>query len=820
MTAARIWTALLFLPPLLLAAALFGPVLLAPQGYAPATCDDDFYMYYLPMADVAFGMWREGTLPLWNPYLYAGMPLLASIEVGVLYPPNWLHLVVSTERAFCLLYVFHAALAAGGTWWFARQRGLRHEAALFAVVSFTFASPTILHHDKGMTSIVYSAAWFPAILAMINRVLARRTFRSACGLAGLLACQFLAGFPLFTLALAWMIAGSLLTFSVNWKQPWGSSNRVSLLLMLTAAGLALGLVAPQLLSTLDYLAQSRRSDLSYAQSTHACLPVLNLLTMIIPGAFGNDRGCPYWGEALLADSIIFSGVTTLLLATLSLGHARRREVVFWGLLTVLVIGVALGDGSFLYDLCYLYIPGVSRFRGVSRLSIFALFGVSMLAAYGLEVLLTTPPRRARSLIYGSLGGLAALIGLWTLLPLTSASTPTAWTSFFEWVRAPGTELMSQFPEAALPGLQQQSFAWFLRSLGIAAATVAAGCLLIVVGTRRPQWRTAVCPLLLTLTCWELFSFDREFLVLMDAAPWKVIARQAREALPVEDEPYRIAAFSVNPPLPPNRFLYERLYSTGGHENFVLERYSQFLEFWLGIPPEWQTYMMVPNAKGIYNTLNVRYFFSPTDQPKLQSTDTLIQANVFTFRDRDFSLYRNETALPRALLVHRAQPVSDGEAGLLALPSLYSGSVRNNSFYEGALQLPGFPAKDADPSRDVALVREHRPGRVVIDVQTTAPALLVYLGNYDPGWTATVDGRPVPVLPTNVWMRGIPVPAGAQRVEMVYDPAAFRWGCRIALVTGLLMLAGGVFSIVRRRLATASSNSANATGAATTRRVPR
>jgi uncharacterized protein len=35
-------------------------------------------------------MIADGHLPLWNPYIFAGMPLLATVYPGALYPPNWL----------------------------------------------------------------------------------------------------------------------------------------------------------------------------------------------------------------------------------------------------------------------------------------------------------------------------------------------------------------------------------------------------------------------------------------------------------------------------------------------------------------------------------------------------------------------------------------------------------------------------------------------------------------------------------------------------------------------------------------------------------
>ena len=159
------------------------------HGYArqaiPTTC-------YFPMTEAAFEMLRGGIVPLWNPYLYSGMPFLASMEIGVLYPPNWLHLFVPAERAFCLSYVFHALLAAGGTWLYVRGRGRSQAAAIVSAMAFTFAASTILHHDMGMTSVVYSSAWCPLIFALIDRCLRLRTTGVRVA-GGVLACQFPSG---------------------------------------------------------------------------------------------------------------------------------------------------------------------------------------------------------------------------------------------------------------------------------------------------------------------------------------------------------------------------------------------------------------------------------------------------------------------------------------------------------------------------------------------------------------------------------------------------------------------------------------------------
>jgi hypothetical protein len=53
-----------------------------------------------------------------------------------------------------------------------------------------------------------------------------------------------------------------------------------------------------------------------------------------------------------------------------------------------------------------------------------------------------------------------------------------------------------------------------------------------------------------------------------------------------------------------------------------------------------------------------------------------------------------------------------------------------------------------------------------------PRFLVVNEMWDRGWSATADGQPAPVWPTNVAMRGIPVPPGASHVDLVYR--SFLW----------------------------------------------
>ena len=51
-------------------------------------CPDDGIIFNTPLRVATAQIVRSGNLPLWNPYIFSGMPLLASAQGGLLFPPN------------------------------------------------------------------------------------------------------------------------------------------------------------------------------------------------------------------------------------------------------------------------------------------------------------------------------------------------------------------------------------------------------------------------------------------------------------------------------------------------------------------------------------------------------------------------------------------------------------------------------------------------------------------------------------------------------------------------------------------------------------
>src|SRR5262249_15849170 len=60
---------------------------------------------------------------------------------------------------------------------------------------------------------------------------------------------------------------------------------------------------------------------------------------------------------------------------------------------------------------------------------------------------------------------------------------------------------------------------------------------------------------------------------------------------------------------------------------------------------------------------------------------------------------------------------------------------------------------------------------------------LFLSDQDyPGWEATVNGRPAPILRANYAFRLVEVPTGASEGRFRHRPASLRWGIGVSLAT--------------------------------------
>ena len=69
--------------------------------------------------------------------------------------------------------------------------------------------------------------------------------------------------------------------------------------------------------------------------------------------------------------------------------------------------------------------------------------------------------------------------------------------------------------------------------------------------------------------------------------------------------------------------------------------------------------------------------------------------------------------------------------------------------------------------------EYNHNHALLQVQSPAPAFLILADAHYPGWQASLNGQPVPILRANVMFRAVAVPEGASEVIFTFEPQMWR-----------------------------------------------
>ncbi|MET0400888.1 MAG: hypothetical protein ABW123_00740, partial [Cystobacter sp.] len=169
---------------LLASLALLGRGLLPGQAFFFR----DVLHYYWPIQAMH---WRLGAVPQWNPFHQGGLPFLADIHTGVLYPPNVLFAVFSFPTAYALVLVLHHFVGQLGLFSFLRGKGLASIPALTGALAFGLSGHVASLSHAG--PLLLGLAWVPWVLVALQSRLAPP--RKLALLALLLALQLISGDP-------------------------------------------------------------------------------------------------------------------------------------------------------------------------------------------------------------------------------------------------------------------------------------------------------------------------------------------------------------------------------------------------------------------------------------------------------------------------------------------------------------------------------------------------------------------------------------------------------------------------------------------------
>jgi hypothetical protein len=576
---------------------------------------DDGLIFNIPIRVAVAHMIRAGQLPLWNPYIFSGMPLFGAAQAGVLFPLNWFYLLFSIPVATNLMMLSSYMLAALGAYLYARRTGASIAGA--ALTSLVWQWGGFLIGQIGHTNILHTAALLPWLLWSIDGYGADGKRSRGVLLAVLVALQVFAGHQQ-TLSYALLVSAAYAV--VRWRANRSATSTpfaYLFALVFIAAGLALAAV--QILPTLELLRNSLRADASYDFFTSFSLSPRFLWTFFAPYVMGGGDGqlfrAPYVGPAFYGEYVAYVGVAAIALTSLAL--ALKRDVVtkFWSVIAVVCFLLALGRYApfHFYRLIY-FVPVLNLFRVPARHLMEVEFALAVLAGRGLTAI--TEARDREKILRWVL-----IIGV-VVFALTCLAITVGRPADFHLGR-PAPVSILRAPELFLP-------------LVIAALSVGA---LWFVARQPRRGRVLVLFLVVAIdlvvwgqsTGWRLSSPTPDMTVW--TAPATVPLLRARDD--GEKNPYRILtedqpfdpAIGLSPSMPgrawevllqPDIYMMHDVENAAGYDGFGLARYSQLagdMKVWGELTDAKRT---LGNDSRELDLLNVRYLLA---RPAVTSATT-------------------------------------------------------------------------------------------------------------------------------------------------------------------------------------------------------
>ena len=87
-----------------------------------------------------------------------------------------------------------------------------------------------------------------------------------------------------------------------------------------------------------------------------------------------------------------------------------------------------------------------------------------------------------------------------------------------------------------------------------------------------------------------------------------------------------------------------------------------------------------------------------------------------------------------------------------------------------------------PASGEVVIRSYEPERVLLEVQSDGPGVVVLTDAHYPGWEVLVNGARRELLRVNYLFRGVEVGAGSQLVEFRFRPSSFWTGAVVSAVS--------------------------------------
>lgn len=467
----------------------------------------------------------------------------------------------------------------------------------------------------------------------------------------------------------------------------------------------------------------------------------------------------YWGEQPGTSGPVYVGAFVLMLFILALFIVKGP--MKWALLAATVLSILLSWGKNFMPLTNFfidYMPMYAKFRTVASILVIAEFTIPLLAMLGLKKILDTPSILNKQIkyVYISFGLTAGFCLLFALMPSVF---------FSNFVSAQELEAMKSIPAEyqgqLIANLREMRQAIFTDDCWRSFFIIVIGTFLLLLYRANKLKKSAFVGLVIVLCLVDMWQVNKRYL-----NDGMFVEKSVRDN-PIEMTPtdqqilqtkeldYRVLNLATST-FNENETSYFHK-SIGGYHPAKLRRYQEMIETY--IAPEMEKLMKsIVEAQGdmtklngdsispVLNMLNTKFFIMP-----LQGGQTVPLKNPYAFGNAWF--------VDKVTYVNNANE----ELEMVGKLNLRAEAVADKKFRD----VLGSSCEQ-DHHAQVTM-KTYEPNQLTYEVESAKGGVLVFSENYYPEWTATVDGKEVPVGRVNYILRAIQVKPGKHQVVLSFFP---------------------------------------------------
>jgi len=732
-------------------------------------------------------------IPMWEPYLFGGMPFVDAMHGDTFYPLAALQFVLPLHRALGWKLVVTVFLAGLFSYLCLRAFGFDRKIATLGGLAYMFSANLVSWVYGGQDGRMYITSLLPLLFFFLEKGLNTKRFIYYLGLGAAIGLLILANHPQLAYYALWALGlyflFRLFSLYVDLKDK-KLVERIRplfkpVLLFIFAAFLGLCLSLIQILPPYIYVNKySPRAEgaRGYEYATSWSSHPEELVSQVAPEFCGYNvsEESTYWGRNPFKLNSDYGGIIPLLFAFLGLFLVRDRKKWFFLGISLLAVVYSLGAHTPIYRLFYWFVPQVKNFRAPSLIMFLLIFSFVFLACYGLQKILSGLKShdeqkkllrivKAFVIVFGVLAffftiGGQALLSIWNSILYSDISA-----------QKKASMLQN------LPNIQRDFWLTFLVVCAAAAALY-----LYVKGKLKSTVFIICIGCLLVIDLWRIdFRFINNF-------DYFDFFRKDPVVDFLKKDPDRFRVMVLPGTLRGQNVLalYDVAQVFGYHGN-QLKRYDEFTEREYREKAVTQRELYDRFSQFLFgpkpDILNVKYLLSRGDFSHPKYEKVYEAGGVFAFQ--------NTECLPRARVVFEYEVMEDKERVLDRLKDPEF-NPKNKIILE---KEPSQSISFADTSQAFgsAEVLDDKGGHLTLRATLSRPGFLVLSENFYPAWKAYVDGEETEIYQANYTFRAVFLEKGDHQVRFVYDSPYWSTAKRVSGISLLFVFSVLAFSLLRQ-----------------------